>query len=180
MAYAEVEELKEWMSLDVEDYSLDVQLVALLDAATEAIDEHCDRSFSLTEASARTVTQERGPIVFTDDYTTLVGVTTLEGSPVEAAAMPSTPPRGRPHTSVLVASRPICRPLVVTATWGWATIPESIHLATMMTASRYWERRSSPFGVMGTVDTGVIRITGQDRDVQAILAPYVRASGRLA
>lgn len=52
-------------------------------------------------------------------------------------------------------------------------IPPEIHLATLMTAHRWYRRPSSPDGVMGANElAGVIRINGYDPDVEALLSNY--------
>ena len=50
-----------------------------------------------------------------------------------------------------------------------AEVPEAVHTACLMVASRLWDRRQSPGGVLGTNDLGVIRVTGVDRDVEQLL-----------
>lgn len=177
MAYATVAELKSWMDLVAEDEDLDAQLADVLDAATEAVEESCDRTFELSEPEVRTV-EVAGSLVFVDDFAELTEVS-YDGTTVTAGPQPHHPPRGRPYTALLL-SRPRRGTVDVEARWGWPTVPESVRVATMMTALRLWERRQSAYGVQGTGETGFIRITGVDRDVEGLLAPYTRARGRLA
>lgn len=59
-----------------------------------------------------------------------------------------------------------------------ATVPDAVRTACLLLASRLWDRRQSPGGVLGTNnDIGVIRITGSDRDVEKLLAPHRAAWG---
>lgn len=53
-----------------------------------------------------------------------------------------------------------------------ATVPPAVHTACLMLASRLWDRRKSPHGVLGTGELGVIRVTGVDRDVEQLLLPH--------
>jgi len=63
----------------------------------------------------------------------------------------------------------------VTATWGWATTPQSIATATRLQASRLFKRADSPLGVAGFGDMGAMRVSRyMDPDVELLLAPYRR------
>jgi hypothetical protein len=52
--------------------------------------------------------------------------------------------------------------------------PASLVLAVQLLTARYLERRNSPSGVVGMGDLGVVRVSGSDRDVDALMAPYRR------
>ena len=51
--------------------------------------------------------------------------------------------------------------------------PSPVVEACGIQASRIFKRRSSPFGVVATADTGFYRIRTLDPDVQDMLAPYI-------
>lgn len=178
MAYATPEELRAWMELPEpgEDDDTDALLADLLDTASSQVDEHCDRSFTPADAPSprRYDTLDDGRYVFVDDF---VGSATVNG--IEATAYPLNPQRGRPYTA-LKGAFGRHQIIEVVAAWGWPETPEAIVTATLMLAARLWDRRQSPGGVLGTSDIGVIRVTGTDRDVEALLAPYVRARGYMA
>jgi hypothetical protein len=65
------------------------------------------------------------------------------------------------------------RPLVkVTATWGWANIPDDIPIAALMVAEESFKAvREAPFGSANMADFGPITIRG-NRRVDQILQPY--------
>ena len=99
--------------------------------------------------------------------------------PINAAA------KGEPGTSVLF-SRSTVRvpPLVaesvrVIAEWGWPVVPEAIHEASMLQASRLVSRRDAPFGVAGSPETGSeVRLLARlDPDVENLVRPFVRKIG---
>lgn len=62
----------------------------------------------------------------------------------------------------------------VTAAFGWAAVPEPVKQATLILAGRYFHRRTSPFGVAGSNDMGVVRISKNDNDVTQLISAYRR------
>ena len=59
--------------------------------------------------------------------------------------------------------------LVVTANWGWPSVPADIVMATQLQAHRFYGRKGSPEGTAGSGEWGVTRIPYLDPDVIAIL-----------
>lgn len=99
--------------------------------------------------------------------------------PINAAA------KDEPGTSILF-SRSSMRvpPLVaecvrVLVGWGWPTVPEAIHEASMLQASRLVSRRDAPFGVAGSPEVGSeVRLLAKlDPDVENLVRPFVRKIG---
>jgi hypothetical protein len=64
--------------------------------------------------------------------------------------------------------------LQVTAKFGWASIPPEVEQAAVLRAVAIFKRKESPQGVAGFGDFGAIRISRQDPDVLALLAPFQR------
>jgi hypothetical protein len=66
--------------------------------------------------------------------------------------------------------------LRVTALWGWTAVPDPILEATLLQASRFATRRSSPYGVAGSPDMGnELRLLSKlDPDVKMMLVPFRR------
>ncbi len=165
---------------------------ATLDAAEAAVNAYCGRTFSLAgSASARVFEVERTDRVYVDDIgstTDLVVKTGRPGSftttltvdtqywlkPLNAITL------GRPYEWVwtgslfTVADYPTVQ---VTARWGWPSVPADVTEATLLLASRLWSRQSSPTGVAGFGDYGVVRVTASDADVARLLDPYAKPSG---
>lgn len=60
--------------------------------------------------------------------------------------------------------------LQVIGTWGYSTtMPPAIEQACILQTIRWLKRPDSPFGVLGSADTGFSRVPGVDPDVVAIL-----------
>lgn len=63
--------------------------------------------------------------------------------------------------------------LQVTAQWGWSQVPADVAKAARLKAVALFKRKDAPFGVAGFGEFGAVRITRQDTDVQALLAPFM-------
>ena len=63
----------------------------------------------------------------------------------------------------------------VTASWGWASVPEPIMQAWIIQSSRIFKRYDSPLGVAGFGDLGAIRVSRfLDPDMAQLVEPYRR------
>ena len=56
---------------------------------------------------------------------------------------------------------------------GW---PDEVHTAALIQASRFYKRRGSPEGIANFGDFGMVRVTGLDADIEAILSPYLKVA----
>jgi hypothetical protein len=62
------------------------------------------------------------------------------------------------------------RRVQIAGVWGAsAAVPEPIRRATILLATRFWKRPEAPFGIVGSVETGVASIGQADPDVVMIL-----------
>jgi hypothetical protein len=169
-----------------------------IEAASRAIDEWCCRRFyadSTVSARYYTAGPEETYVLAVDDISTTTGLIVRtdddwNGTYENTWTLNSrTGPWGFmvEPTNWSALSKPITRlravadvwPTVeqgveVTAKWGWASIPVAITEACLMLAVRYWKRKDTPFGVMGTSETGFVTLPKVDPDVQALLNPYRR------
>jgi hypothetical protein len=68
---------------------------------------------------------------------------------------------------------------VNTLAWGWTAFPVPIVEATLLQASRFVQRRDSPFGIAGSPQTGSeLRLLAKlDPDVEVIVRPFWRPWG---
>lgn len=181
-SYADVEQLKAWLTIPVSDNTRDTALTAALDSASRYIDEHCGRRFYLdAEASARTYVADLSPArtaILVDD------IGALDGLAVETGGTALTGYRTFPSDAI-VQEYPIIalvadggwsakgtRTVTVTARWGWPTIPGPVVQAALIQAARLWKRKDSPEGVIGSADWGAIRTSRVDPDVMALLSAY--------
>ena len=60
----------------------------------------------------------------------------------------------------------------VTGAWGWPGVPDEVSQATLLQASRLFNRRKSPEGITGNAEWGLVRVTRVDPDVASLLQPY--------
>ncbi len=61
----------------------------------------------------------------------------------------------------------------ITTRHGWPAIPHGVPQATLIQANRYYLRKNSPEGVMGTAEWGLIRMSKVDPDVAELLKDLV-------
>lgn len=191
--YASLARLKSALGMDAADTTRDDYLLLVLDAASRSVEEYCDgRVFYLAASpTARTFPlgrrlvndsmfgwcAQRFPVddigaldgllveVSTDGLTWTT-ITDAQVWPANALA------KGKPITYVASPTVNLwCyNQARVTARWGWPSTPGQVENATLLTATRYARRPSSPEGVAGSADWGLIRIPYMDPDVQAQLA----------
>ena len=167
--------------------SVSAPLRRLLGSASTAVEDHCDRVFTLdASASERTFRARLSDAVSVRDIASASGVTVSVGAGSSWAALAAAdwwlapenaPTDGHPFTELFSVDRftPGRRPSVkVSAVWGWPAVPGPVTEAVLLLASRLFSRRSSPTGVAGFGDYGAVRVTSADADVAGLLKPYVR------
>lgn len=164
--------------------SVSAPLLRLLGSASTAVEDHCDRVFTLdASASERTFRARLSDVVSVRDIASASGVTVSVGAGSSWTALDADDwwfpdvRDGRPLEEVFSADRftPDRRPTVkVSAVWGWPAVPGPVTESVLLLAARLYARRSSPTGVAGFGDFGVVRVTNADRDVESLLEPYVR------
>lgn len=163
-----------------------------LAAASGAVESYAGRVFTLAEsATARVFRPTRTDRVAVDDISSTSGLvvkigqpgawdTTLTADSDYWLTPDNAMEHGRPFERVWTARTlvPATWPTVqVTALWGWPAVPDEVRKATLMLAARLYSRRSSPTGVAGFGDYGVVRVTASDADVARLLDPYTKPSG---
>jgi len=179
------------------------ELTRAVTAASRAVDRHCSRSGvkrqfgKVAAAEERFYTPRWSPrrcrwVVTVDDFQSVTGLAVnldLDGDgtysdavtgsrklPLNASA------EGLPWTALVLpesANGQLCGSegeVSVTALWGWTSVPVSVEEATLLQASRFYNRGNAPFGVAGSVDTGSeMRLLAKvDPDVAVSLAYYRR------
>lgn len=184
--YAEVEDLKAYVSIPEGDTADDAELSGKIAAASRSIDRHCRRQFGkVEEAETRVFTGQcraGGVLVQPDDFVDLTGMTvTVDGAVVVPmrAWPPNAPVKGKPFTRLWLpsgTSTAVDGISIETDRWGWAAIPAAVHEACLLQASRLFKRRDAPFGVAGSPDLGSeLRLLAKvDPDVSVMLKQYVR------
>lgn len=196
MSYASLGNLKS--AIRITDTDSDELLQVALDAATSAIDEHCNRTFTAASVATLRYFEPKNGRVTTDDFYTTDGLAITVGGtaipvavpnisagytllPVNAAAL------GEPYTGFEYSSFPASAfPLLfaiqratagVMAKWGFAAeVPPSVEYACLLQASRWFARRNSPYGIAGSPEmSSELRLLAKlDPDVAVLLAGKVR------
>jgi hypothetical protein len=82
---------------------------------------------------------------------------------------------GKPYTHIALTTR-VARLDITADPWGWLNIPDSVKKATKLQASRFFNRRNSPYGVAGSPDMGSeLRLLAKvDPDVAVALKGFSR------
>ncbi len=192
--YASVAQLKS--ALRLTDSIDDSMLTLAATSASEVIDSYCGRSFGAgTVAVARSFSAKKSNHVEIDDAGTapvfVKYAPNRDGDysvTIDASDYVLLPSNGLidgiawPYTSIQLINQrtwPIAQadePTVsVSAIWGFPSIPSSVTQAAIIQASRIFARLSSPLGVAGFGDIGVMRVQSKvDPDVEVLLQPYRR------
>lgn len=195
--YVTPEELADYVRTDVESDRL--ELTSACAAASRAVDLATYRQFGQTAAEARIYTPKWSPklgmwVVECDDCfatPTAVAIDTAgDGTfsttidPADVVMRPvNNAVKGRPfermaiRRGVSVFSPLGADSVRLTNVWGWSVgVPETVHLASRLQASRFFARRNSPYGVAGSPDQGSeIRLQSRaDPDVKLMLKDYRR------
>lgn len=187
--YASTVELAQYMRIG--DTVDDPELGLAVSAASRAIDQACNRQFGVTDSTEERTFEtcwngrHSRYIAKIDDLMTQVGlVVTVSGAtttdfelrPFNADSV------GRPWTRLFSAGATTATSgsgpdtILVEGTWGWSSVPDTIKQATLTQASRFFMRRSSPFGIAGSPDIGSeMRLLAKvDPDVAVMVSAYRR------
>jgi len=184
--------------LGISDFEDDVTLEAAITSAKNALElAYGQFWYDAGSASTRTFPPSSywyanvdpfhtttGLIIKTDDDDDGVFETTWSASEYELVPFGGdmTHMMSAPYDMILGISRVFPtytrrrRTLEVTARWGWAAVPQSVHEASKILAVDLWKRKDVAFGIQtGTVEFGGLRI-GRDlmAQVQSLMAPFNR------
>lgn len=165
--YVSAAELKAYLRIaDTDD---DAQLAFAITAASRAIDLAAGRPFGLDDpAVARTYTWngerlgKHGSLLSVDDISGATGLVVVnDGVTVDAADYSLHPAnaalKGRPFTAILRTNGTFStgyQKVSVTAKFGWTAVPTVVKQACLIQASRFFQRRESPYGIAGSPDVG--------------------------
>lgn len=189
--YVTLAELKSQFGIEPDDTSRDADLNRARASASRSIDKTTGRRFWLDPAPVartfnprgRIVRQDDGDLFLLDDVGSSVGLVVETGSGASWSAVTDyeTSPdnalvEGKPITGLLrvlgtwgiATSR-----LRVTAQFGWPAVPDDIHEAALILASRLYKRKDSPEGIIGSAEWGVRNLSRRDPDVWNLIEPYI-------
>lgn len=190
--YVTLSEIKTYLGIPTTDTQDDVELALWITSASRAVDQLCKRQFGNTTAVSRTY---RGRAVYNPD----LGLWVLEiddvqdptGLTINAVAYASSgavllpdnaPADGVPYTQLGFTTEPTCSTAgapattVVSAPFGWLTVPKQVPAAVRLQCNRWNFRKRSPAGVAGSPEAGseVRLLSRLDPDVQTSLAGLAR------
>jgi hypothetical protein len=185
--YATSAELKSTLSLTGESFA-DADLSLAITAASRAIDSFCQRRFD-KDANATSVRYYTPPavgdVLLIDD---LVALTSLAVDLDQSAAYATTWTQGTdflldpenaqlnglPFSSVVLIKGQsfvrVPRSVKITGQFGWPSIPDAVHEATLLFAADLVRRVRQAGAVFGS-ETIVLSASGNP-DVAYLLAPY--------
>jgi hypothetical protein len=189
--YLTVQELKNFVT--VQHNADDDEVASAIAAASRAIDRHCNRQFGKVDAAeTRYFTAEYDSPLYVwitplDDVMTETDLAIEVESTGDAITSYKLMPRnaaqkGMPWTHLAVDASAGVVPtyleddVAVTAIWGWSTVPPAVRFACKLQASRFLNRRGSPYGIAGSPSVGSeLRLLSKvDPDVGVSLRKYVR------
>ena len=180
--------------LDIADATDDAILERLITATSALIDSYTNRRFdSATET--RYYTAENPSIVRIDDLVTVTDLKTDDNADgtyevTWAAGDFTTLPEnaatdGLPSTHLCVTpwgtkSFPAesLKGVRVVGTWGFPAVPEPVKIACLIQVTMLYRAKEAPFGVIGSAETGLIRIGARlHPEAALLLEPYRRRTG---
>ena len=187
--YATLAELKARMGVPVSDTQDDSIMEAVIEAASRMIDKFCNRVFYSTVGQVRYFSPATEVLCFTDDIQSVSAVATDRNldrtwsNSISAANYELGPLNnlslGFPYTEIRM--KPLAgesfdlglEMVKVTGTWGFASVPDAVNEACLITAARYFKRKDAPFGVAGGGEVGqAVALRAVDPDASVLLAPY--------
>jgi len=188
MTYVDLTTLKGM--LGITDTARDTQLQDAIDGAVAAINKRCGgRTFDRDEdASARTFRTARrvavhddGELLILDDIATEDDLVVEVGSGTSWTTLDPGAYEAHPENALargqaiegLISRWTGYSRVRVTAVWGWPEVPADIATAARLQASRLFDRKNSPGGVVGSAEWGVVRLPHLDPDVRALIGPYI-------
>lgn len=203
--YTTVSSVKDAMRINY-DSDDDLLLTANVEAASRMIDGYCSRHFYADDsATARIFRASDCSVCHTDDISTTTGLvveTDTTGSGTFDVTWASTdyqlePLNGRRsgqawpyHTLRAVASRewPLYGSLSrhealvrVTATWGWAAVPEPVAQACLIQAISLAKSKDAPLGFAGFGDMGALRMSAAlHPTARTLLQPFRKHAVKVA
>ena len=190
MAYVTAQELTDYLRSTIVADEVEFEAARL--AAESAINEHCQRTFTVpTAATTRTFVPtdyccqavpdiaNATDLVIVDNGATLSAAEyQLEVSPGEVGLI-SMSGQTLPYTQIrrMTGMWHIDwngnDTLSITARWGWAAVPPQVALATKLLARDFLQARDTAFGIMQTGD-GFSRVIADNNMVETLLWPFRR------
>jgi hypothetical protein len=160
-----------------------------IEAASRAIDRHCDRRFYADiENQTRYYTPAYTTALFVNDDIVSVGTlaTDDDGDHVYENVWSETDYDLLPYNSDIKTwietsnnggysfPRGIRKSVQIVGKFGIEEVPADVREACLLLAARYYKRKDAPFGVAGGGEMGELTALPVDVDVKLLLRPWVR------
>lgn len=191
-SYATLAELRQWLNITATDTSMNPLLTKALLSASRQIENRTNRKFWLDALASQRIynpgrrivrTLQSQTRVLVDDIGSTSGLIVEIGSGSSWTAITDYETWPENANTIGLPIYELSRTyqlwqystydrLRVTARWGWPNVPDEISQATLLLAARLYGRQSSPIGVAGFNDLGVVRVGRRDPDVDALLDNY--------
>lgn len=186
MAYITVAELKAYARNETGGVD-DLLLTTIVDAATQGINDFCQRTFAVAgSAAARVYVPSGTTILRVHDCTTITGITedgtTLATTYWQAEPLNLLDDSGQtvPYQQVRridggvwaqQSGYPGKASISVTATYGWAAVPAAVKAACYQLAARMAQRRDVR---VDYAEELIVSDDAQGREIRRVLRPYRR------
>lgn len=194
--YVTPEELAVYVHTDVEDDRVELQ--GACTSGSRAIDTATYRQFGSVTAQPRIYTPKWSTklgmwTIECDDFTalTLIEIDTAgDGTFSTSVSLSGSVPlpynaieEGRVYERVAIRRSALTSSALgpgsarLTSAWGWSAVPTGIKSAAKLQASRFFNRRNSPYGIAGSPEQGseVRLLAKADPDVIVSVRPFKRA-----
>jgi len=176
-------------SLFIEDTISDEFLELAIESASRQIDQSCERQF-FQSTGTRVYAPRDSYVTEIDDLLSLTtlktssdadGVFDITWAPKDYQLEPLNSVVGgieTPSTRIRVTDEYLFvtdggeATVQVTGTFGWSSVPTQIQQATLILASRLFERRNSPLGIAGFDSIGAVRVSRFDSDIENLIGPF--------
>lgn len=187
--YTDLATMRLALKMEADDTTDDTRLSAVITAASRAIEAYTGRVFYATTATKYFQADAGCELLLDEDLLSVTSLKTDEdGDRTYEITWAATdydlePANSAPYTRIHTTPRgnysfPLHRRGVeIVGSWGYCATgshPETIEEACILQAVKLFKRPEAPFGVLGTPETGVVRVPRMDADVKALLGPYVR------
>ena len=187
--YASLAEAKVLLAVTASTHEADIERA--IETASRRIDKWCGRQFYQdSSVTARQYTPKDAQILITDDISTATGLLVASETVFGTWGKSWTkddwtgsygfrlqPQEGAPwwRLEALSGTWPETRLSVqVSAKWGYAAVPTDIEAACLILATRLYERKDTPFGILDNPVSAGIPLPPMDPDVKQLLAGHVK------
>lgn len=184
--YCTLAELKSY--LGITGSTDDSRLESAIESASRAIDAECSRRFYTVTETLYFIATEPDRVDFDEDLQSITSISYDSTGKRDYIALDAADyeldPESAPYRICWISptsnkSFPINvrRGVRVVGSWGYCATgsqPQAVTKAAIMLAARYFKRKDSVFGVLGTPELGFMRVQSKDSDVRSLLNPYRR------